>query len=169
MLVTHGYSSCLWDLYDNDSKKLYIIWNIVVCRLYDLPKTANTIFLTHIPGVPHVNLNLKYRFAKFLYKAINSQNGRIAFLAKLGMYNTMSITGSNVSNILCEFHINMSDIINDSASNLMKIDYTGFNALPCEQWKCDMILELTDCIYGFSNCCLSYEEAKYCLCHVTSD
>ncbi len=30
----------------------------------------------------------------------------------------------------------------------MKIAYdTGFNALPDEQWKCDMILELTDCIY----------------------
>ncbi len=32
-----------------------------------------------------------------------------------------------------------------------------------------LILELTDCIYGFSNCGLSYEEAKYCLCHVASD
>ncbi len=63
----------------------------------------------------------------------------------------------------------MSDIINDGASNLMKIAYTGFNALPDEQRKCDMILELTDCIYGFSNCGLSYEETKYCLCHVASD
>ncbi len=67
------------------------------------------------------------------------------------MYNTMSITGSNVSNVLCEFNINMSDIITGSASNLMKIAYIGFNALPNEQWKYDMILELTDCIYGFSN------------------
>ncbi len=68
--------------------------------------------------------------------------------------------------MLCEFNINMSDIINGSASNLMKIAYTGFNALPNELWKSDMILELTDCIYGFSNCDLSYKEAKYCLCHV---
>ncbi len=107
---------------------------------------------------------------KDLYKAINSQNERIAFLAKLCMYNTISITGSNMSiNMLCEFKINMSHVINDSASNLMRIAYTGFNALPHEQWKCDMILELTDCIYGFSNCGLSYEEATYCLCHVASD
>ncbi len=40
----------------------------------------------------------------------------------------------------------MSYIINGSASNLMKIAYIGFNALPDEQWKCDMILELKDCI-----------------------
>ncbi len=83
------------------------------------------------------------------------------------MYNTMLIIGSNVSNMLCEFNINMSGIIS-SASNLMKIAYTGFNALPDEQWKCD-ILELTDFIYGFSNCGLSYEEVKYYLCHVASD
>ncbi len=85
------------------------------------------------------------------------------------MCNTMSITGSNVFNMLCEFNINMSHIINCSASNLMKIVYTGFNELPDEQWKCDMILELTDGIYGFSSCGLSYQEAKYCLCHVYSD
>ncbi len=45
----------------------------------------------------------------------------------------MSITGSNVSKMMCEFNINISDIINGSASNLMKIAYTGFNALPDEQ------------------------------------
>ncbi len=66
LLVTHGYSfygSSLWDLYENDSKQLYITWNIAVCRLYDLPRTDHTRFLTHIAGVPHVNLNLKCRFA----------------------------------------------------------------------------------------------------------
>ncbi len=60
-------------------------------------------------------------------------------------------------------------IIKGRASNLMKIANISVNALPDEQWKCNMILELTDCIYGFSNCGLSYEEAKYCLCHVASD
>ncbi len=134
LLVTHGYSfygSSLLDLYDIDSKKLYITCNLAVGRLYDWPRTAHTRFLTHIVGVPHVNLNVKCRFAKFVYKVINSQNEKIAFLAKLCMYNTISITDSNVSN-MCEFNINMSDIINGSASNLMKIDYTGFNVLPDE-------------------------------------
>ncbi len=51
----------------------------------------------------------------------------------------------------------------------MKIAITGFNALPDELWKYDLILELTDCIYGFSKCGLSYEKAKYCLCHVAFD
>ncbi len=105
----------MWDLYGNDSKTLYITWNIAVRRLYDLPRTAHSKLLTHIADVPHVTLNLKCIFAKFLYKAINFQNERIAFLAKLCMYNTMSITGSNVSNMLFEFNINMSDIINGSA------------------------------------------------------
>ncbi len=62
------YGSSLWGLYNNDSKKLYITWNIAVHRLYDLPRTAYTRFLTHTAGVSHINLNLKCRFAKFLYK-----------------------------------------------------------------------------------------------------
>ncbi len=130
LLVNRGnscYGSSLWDLYYNDSKMLYITWNIVVCRFYDLPRTAHTIFLNHIAGVPHVNLYLKCWFVTSLYKVINSQNEIITFLNKLCMYNTMSILGSNVSNMLCEFNINMSDIINCSASNLMNIAYTGFN------------------------------------------
>ncbi len=66
LLVTHSqlYGSSLWN---NDSKKLYIIWNIAVCRLYDLPRTAHARFLTHIAGVPHLNLNFKCRFAKKNY------------------------------------------------------------------------------------------------------
>ncbi len=78
------------------------------------------------------------------------------------IFEVSQIEKSEVNNYI-------SDIIYDSTSNIMKIAYTGFHALPDEQWKCDIILELRDCIYGFSNCGLSYDEAKYCLCHVASD
>ncbi len=63
--------------------------------------------------------------------------------------------------MLYGLNINMSDIFSGNASNLMKIAYTGFNAIPDEQWKCDLIIQLTDCMYGFDNCGLSYKEAKY--------
>ncbi len=39
----------------------------------------------------------------------------------------------------------MSDIINGSASNLMKKAYTSFNALPDEQWICDAIKKNQKC------------------------
>ncbi len=71
--------------------------------------------------------------------------------------------------MLYEYNTKLFDIFNGSASNIMKIAYTGFNSIPDEQWKCDMILELIDCMYVLSNCSLSYEEAKYCLCHLASN
>ncbi len=80
-----------------------------------------------------------------------------------------SFTGSNVSNLVCEYKINMSGIINGSARNLMKIAYTGLNVIPDEQWKCDMIVELTDCMYCLSYCGLHYEESNYCQCNLASD
>ncbi len=62
------------------------------------------------------------------------------------LYNTTLITGSNLSNMLCEYNINMSDISNGCTSNLINIAYTGFSAIPDKQWKYDIILELTDCM-----------------------
>ncbi len=50
-----------------------------------------------------------------------------------------------------------------------KTCFTRFNTLLGEKWKCDMMLELSDCMDGFSNYDLSYDEAKYCLYHVGSD
>ncbi len=61
--------SSLWDLYHNASKQLYIIWNIAVRRLYELPRTAHTRLLTHIAGVPHVNRNLNCRFANLFIQS----------------------------------------------------------------------------------------------------
>jgi hypothetical protein len=172
LLVTHGYSfygSSLWNLYSNACNHLYTTWNIAVRRLYDSPRTAHTRFLNHIGGIPHINLDLKCRFAKFLYKAINSHNERVSFLAKLCMTNTLSVTGHNVSNIMCEYNVCMSDIINGNASMLMRKAYMCTGSIPDEMWKCDMILELTDCIYGISNCGLSNDEAKQCVHFIASD
>ncbi len=50
--------------------KSYILLGTLQYTDYNLLGTAHTRFLTHIAGVPHVNLNLKCRFAKFVYKAI---------------------------------------------------------------------------------------------------
>ncbi len=91
LLVTHGYSfygSSLWDLYDNESKKLYITWNIAVRRLYDLSSTAHIRFSTHIAGVPHLNLNLKCRFAKFVYYLNHFLKSIyfLSFVLPIGMY-----------------------------------------------------------------------------------
>ncbi len=55
------------DRYDKDNKMLYITWNIAVHILHDLPMTAHSRFLNHIAGVPHVNLNLKCKFANFFH------------------------------------------------------------------------------------------------------
>ncbi len=60
------------------------------------------------------------------------------------------ITVKNMSNMLCEYSIHISDIINDSASNLMKRAYKALNSNPDEHWKSDMILELSDYMYGLA-------------------
>ncbi len=65
LLVTHGYSfdgSPLWDLYGNACNHLYTTWNIAVCILYDLPRTAHTRLLYNFANLLHIENNLKCRF-----------------------------------------------------------------------------------------------------------
>ncbi len=62
--------------------------------------------LNHIAGVPHVNLNLKCRFAKLLYKAKHSHNKittSLSYYACITLFQSLAI-------VLCEFNINMSQM-----------------------------------------------------------
>lgn len=169
LLTTHGYSfygSSLWNLYGNACSQLYVTWNIAIRRLYDLPRMAHTRFLTHITGIPHINHSLKCRFVKFVHKAITSCNSKVSFLANMCLSNTQSITGNNMSNILLEYGLNLNVIENLQFSSKMNVSYYGRNCLPNEQWKCDMILELLNCMYGLSQCGLSYQQTKECLHYI---
>ncbi len=78
--------------------------------------------------------------------------------------NTLSVTGCNLSNILCEYKISIFDIMyGNNFCALMKKSNTKSNNIGNEKWKCNIILEMLDCLYGLSDCGLSIDEARQCL------
>ncbi len=114
LLVTHGYSfygSSLWDLDGNACNHLYTTSNIAVRRLYELPRTVHTRLIYNITNLPHIKHNLKCRFIKFVNNATKSCNKKVKFLDKMCISNTLSVTGCNISNILCEYKISIFDIM----------------------------------------------------------
>ncbi len=46
---------------------------------------------------------------------------------------------------------------------LIKKSNTKSNNIGIEKWKCNIILEMLDCLYGLSDCRLSIDEARQCL------
>ncbi len=71
------------------------------------------------------------------------------------MDETANSSENILANLITQSMHGWAKTIGRQVCLLMTIAYIGFNALLDEQWKCDMILELTDCIYGFSKCGLS--------------
>ncbi len=139
-----------------------------MCRLYELPRTAHTRLLCNITNLPHIKHSFKCRFIKFVNKATKSCN-KVKFLAKMCISNTLSVTGCNISNILCDYKISIFDIMyGDNICALMNKSNTKSNNIGNEKWKCNIILEMLDCLYGLSDCGLSIDEARQCLTYVAT-
>ncbi len=51
----------------------------------------------------------------------------------------------------------------NNVSALMNKSNTKSNNIGNEKWKCNIILEMLDCLYGLSDCGLSIDEARQCL------
>ncbi len=149
------------NLYGNACHHLYTTWNIVVHRLYELPRTAHTRLLCDITNLPHIKHNLKYRFIKFVNNTTKSCNKKVRFLSKMCIRNTLSVTGCNISNILCEYKISIFNLMyGDNVCALMNQSNTKSNNIGNEKWKCNIILEMLECLYGLSDCGLSFDEAR---------
>ncbi len=99
------------------------------------------------------------RFIKFITNALNSKNERVRLLAKSCTFNTLSITGSNIANIMCEYNVNNEDLLNNNAISKMNMIYNDSCAIPEEQWKINMMKELIDTISGLNHCGFNKEHA----------
>ncbi len=83
--------------------------------------------------------------------------------------NTLSITGCNILNILCEYKISLFDIMyENNICALMNKSNTTSNNIGNEKWKCIIILEMLDCLYGLSDCGFSIDEVSQCLTYAAT-
>ncbi len=163
LLATHGYNfygSSLWDLYSSACNQLYTTWNIAIRRLCSLPRTTHTRFLMHIAKLPHLKHSLKCRFIKFVCNILNSSNDKLQFLGKLSTVTTKSITGHNITNIMCEYGLKMSDITNGNALSKMNNTYYQKINVESDIQSSQFICELLDSLYERPDCELNTNELR---------
>ncbi len=71
------------------------------------------------------------------------------------------MTGCNISNIFCEDKISMFDIMyGNNVCALMNKSNTTSNNIRNAKWKCNIILEMLECLYGLSDCGFSIDEVR---------
>ncbi len=87
----------------------------------------------------------------------------------MSISNTLSLTVCNISNILCEYKISMFDIMygNNVCALMNKLNTTS-NNIGNEKWKCNIILEMLDCLSGLSDFGFSIDEVRQCLTYAAT-
>ncbi len=117
-----------------------MVMHVIICITLELPRIVHTRLLCNITNLPHVNHTIKYRFFIFFINATKSCNKKVKFLAKMCICNTLSATGCNISNILCEYKISIFDIMyGNNVCALKKKSNTKSNNIGNEKWKCNII------------------------------
>ncbi len=65
---------------------------------------------------------------------------------------------------LCEYKISLFDIMyGNNVCALINKSNTTSNNIGNEKWKCNIILEMQDCLYGLSDCGFNIDKARQCL------
>ena len=97
---SHFYGSVLWSLGSKEVVQLEKSWNVSVRRAYNLPWQAHCYLVEAISDEPHLRTVLARRFLSFIESVRNSKKRALTQLLKVVEYDTMSVTGKNLRNIL---------------------------------------------------------------------
>ena len=99
---TSFYGSQLWNLFSSSAELLYNSWNVSFRHMYKLPYRSHRYFIEPISGKPHIKFSLYKRFIKFCEMLKNSNKLIVKLIYNFCSYNTESVIGSNLCNIMLQ-------------------------------------------------------------------
>ena len=161
---THFYGSVLWDLRSVEVTKLEKSWNVSVRRTFNLPWDTHCYLIEPFSNEPHIRTILAKRFVNFISAIRNSQKRTLRNLLKVVEFDTPSVTGRNLRNIL--LMTNVTDIRMLKPSDV-KAKYCDIPSQ--EKYRVDVIREIVDIKDGQLNVPgFNTEELDLILKHVCS-
>ena len=97
---SHFYGSVLWPLRGKDVTTLEKSWNVAIRRNFNLPRETRSYLIEPISGEIHVRTLLARRFVSFVQSIRVSRKRSLRELLNVLEYDTMSVTGRNLRQIL---------------------------------------------------------------------
>ncbi len=97
----------VWDQHGPCVQELYTSWNKGVKRLYYLPSTIHTQFLSAFVNRSHVKSKVLRRFYKLFKTMLHSVKTNVSFLTKVMMVDARSIIGKKIRLISNMFYVNL--------------------------------------------------------------
>ena len=108
--------------------------------MYDLPRSTHNYFLEPITESQHVKFTMMKRFIRFTENIRHSKKVALRALIKVIRKNTLSVTGSNLRNIMLLTGKSSIDSLLPT-----DVDIMTFSEVPVsESWRINFLTELID-------------------------
>ena len=159
---THFYGSVLWYLGSKEVNRLEKSWNVAIRRIFNLPRESHCYLIEGVSDYPHVRTLLTRRFLSFIQSIRSSKKEALREVLRVVEYDTNSVTGRNLRNILLKTN-------QDNVRNLKPSDYRAkYRDVPVdEEYRVGIIKEIVEIknqhleVNGFND-----DELDYILHHV---
>ena len=141
IIVKHAcsfYGSNIWNLFNNESQKIYNSFSIMVRHSFKLPFNSHKYFIEPLINVPHLKTLLCSRFVKFVEKNEKCCKPVIRLLSALCKSDKRTVYCQNLTNISRECNLTLNDI----SSHSVKTSLTFANVPLGNEWSIDMLLNL---------------------------
>ena len=135
--ISSFYGSNLWDLYGEDSDKLYKSWNIMIRIIFNLPRETHKYLIEPISYKPHLKVQLVKRFISFCNSLKASDKPHLKYLMNLQMTDYRSTFGRNVVNICKDGGV-------DKISEVQPQNIIYAPVPPDDSWRIPLIQELLE-------------------------
>ena len=125
------YGAPLWSLQSNNVAKVCIAWRKALRRIWNVsPRTHCDVICLLSESIP-LEICMKQRFLKFIYKAFEHSSPLICSVAKLAMNNPWSSSGQNYCEIIYEYTVDLLCTDSHIAVNYM-----------CNRWWDNVSVEM---------------------------
>ena len=132
--------SPLWNLFGFEARKLEKTWNVSIRQMFDLPRETHRYLVEPVSEYPHLRKILMCRFISFLNQVNNSGKNVPKDLLNTIQYDTKSITGNNIRNILrLTKKVKIEDV---KKQDILKLDY--FTIPEGENWRLNLIRDIVE-------------------------
>ena len=99
---THCYGSVLWHLGSQEVNRQEKSWNVAVRRLFNLPLETHCYLIEGVSEEPQIRTVLARRYLSFILYIRSSKKKALRKVLKVAEYDTGSVTGKNLRNILLQ-------------------------------------------------------------------
>ena len=124
---THFYGSVLWHLGSQEVDRLEKSWNVAMRRTFNLPRNTHCYLIEDVSEELHVRTVLTRRFLSFITSVRTSKKKALREMLRVVEYNTRTVTGRNLRNILLRTN-------QDDVRKLKPSDYIAkYRYIPTEE------------------------------------